>query len=329
MTPSEKVKFISNWIKNYVDNMPTKAGSLVIGISGGIDSSVSSTLSAMTGLKTIVLADKIGGQLQETKGIENMISVVYTEGPQLSSQLESHMKQYPIKTLENRRVNSISSDAVKTISLDSGEVIETKSVIIASGAKWRQLGVPGELDYIGSGVAYCPHCDGPFYKGQETIVVGGGNSGIEAAIDLAGICKSVTVIEYSKELKADQVLIDKANSLSNVTIITNAATQEIIGDGSKANGLRYEDRDSGEAFTIDAKGIFVQIGLSPNSSFVRDLVKTNAYGEIEVDTHARTSIPGIYAAGDVTTIPYKQIIVSMGHGSTAGLAAFEDLALRA
>lgn len=296
----------------------------VVVIGGGPAGTSAAIYSVRKGLKTAIIADKIGGQVNETKGIENLISVVYTEGPQLSAQLNQHLASYPVRILENRRVKSVSKDAKKRIDLESGGYLTAQSVIVTTGAKWRELNVPGEKKYMGKGVAYCPHCDGPFYKGKKVAVVGGGNSGVEAAIDLAGVVKEVVLIEYNDELKADQVLVDKLRSLANVEIITSARTELIDGDEKKVTGLKYLDRktDTQQLLTLD--GVFVQIGLVPNSQFLKDTVETTKFGEIVVDGKGRTSIQGIYAAGDVTTTPYKQIVIAMGEGAKAALAAFED-----
>lgn len=296
----------------------------VVVIGGGPAGTSAAIYSVRKGLKTAIIADKIGGQVNETKGIENLISVVYTEGPQLSAQLNQHLTSYPVRILENRRVKSVSKDTKKRIDLESGEYLTAQSVIVTTGAKWRELNVPGEKKYMGKGVAYCPHCDGPFYKGKKVAVVGGGNSGVEAAIDLAGVVKEVVLIEYNDELKADQVLVDKLRSLTNVEIITSARTEIIEGDEKKVTGLKYLDRktDSQQLLTLD--GVFVQIGLVPNSQFLKETVETTKFGEIVVDPKGRTSVKGIYAAGDVTTTPYKQIVIAMGEGAKAALAAFED-----
>jgi len=296
----------------------------VVIVGGGPAGASAAIYSARKGLKTAIIADRFGGQLQDTKGIENLISVPYTEGPQLAANLAKHMSDYDIQLLEHRRVASIENGPVKTLVLSSKEKLQTKSLIIATGAKWRELGVNGEKEYLGRGVAFCPHCDGPYYKGKDIAVVGGGNSGVEAAIDLAGIVKSITLLEFSNELKADQVLVDKLSSLSNVKIIKNARTSQVLGNGDKVTGLEYEDRTTEELKQIQLDGIFVQIGLIPNSGFLNQLVEINRYGEIVIDEKCRTNVPGIYAAGDVTTVPYKQIVVAMSEGSKAALAAFED-----
>lgn len=300
----------------------------VVVVGGGPGGASAAIYSARKGLKTAIISEKIGGQVQDTKGIENLISVKYTEGPQLAAQLAMHIKDYPIELLEHRRVKTVNTGEVKKLELDSGEYLETKSLIVATGAKWRELGIPGEKEYLGRGVAFCPHCDGPYFKGKDIAVIGGGNSGVEAAIDLAGIVKSVTVFEFMPTLKADKVLVDKLESLPNVKILKNARTNRVIGDNGKVTGLEYEDRTSGELRNIELEGIFVQIGLVPNSAFIKDVVETNRFGEIVVDEKCRTNVPGIYAAGDVTTVPYKQIIIAMGEGAKAGLSSFEDIMLK-
>ena len=304
---------------------PVDLGAFDVAVIGGGPAGVSSAIySARKGLRTVIITDRLGGQLQDTKGIENMISVPYTEGPQLTADLQKHMEAYEIELLEHRRVEKVEPGAPVALALDSGEKLTARSLIIATGAKWRELGVDGEKAYLGRGVAFCPHCDGPYYKGKDIAVIGGGNSGVEAAIDLSGIVKSVTVVEFMPELKADAVLQDKLSSLGNVKVITNAKTTEILGDEGRVTALQYEDRDSGERHTLELDGVFVQIGLVPNSAFLKGVVDMNQYGEILVDEKGRTSQKHIYAAGDVTTTPYKQIVVALGEGAKAGLAAFED-----
>ncbi len=303
----------------------TDLGQFDIAVIGGGPAGASAAIySARKGLKTVLIADKMGGQVQETKGIENLVSVVYTEGPRLAAQLQEHILSYPVQLLEHRRVKSISKEKLNHILLESGEFLTSKSVIIATGAKWRELGIPGEKEYLGRGVAFCPHCDGPFYKGKKIAVVGGGNSGVEAAIDLAGIANEVILIEFGDSLRADQILVDKLKSLANTSIITSARSKAISGDGKKVNRLIYEDRKSGNDISVDLDGIFVQIGLLPNTQFLKDTVELTKTGEIIVDPKGRTSAPGIYAAGDVTTTPYKQIIIAMGDGAKVALSAFED-----
>jgi len=298
----------------------------VVVIGAGPAGASAAIYTARKGMKTAILAERIGGQVQDTKGIENLISVPYIEGPELSDHLAKHMSEYEIKVLDNRRVEKLEGEKGGfDIRLNSSEMLKAKTVIVATGAKWRELNIPGEKEYVGRGVAFCPHCDGPYYKGKDIVVVGGGNSGVEAAIDLAGIVKSVTVVEFAEELKADQVLIKKLNSLDNTEIIKNTKTNRIIGDGDKVIAMELENRSSGEVNKLSINGIFVQIGLIPNSSFIKDVVKTNRFGEIIIDEKCKTSLDGIYAAGDVTTVPYKQIIISMGEGAKAGLKVFEDL----
>lgn len=304
---------------------PLQHGEFDVAVIGGGPAGVSAAIySARKGLKTALLAERIGGQVQETKGIENLISVPYTEGPQLSAELDKHLKVYPITILEHRRVQKIEDGALKTLHLAGAEQVQARSVIIATGARWRELGVPGEKEYIGRGVAFCPHCDGPYYKNKAVAVVGGGNSGVEAAIDLSGICSQVILLEFQDELKADAVLVQKLKTLSNVKIITQAKTEKILGDGQKVYAMRYVDRVSGTSHELPLDGVFVQIGLSPNSASFKDLLQTNRHGEIIVDQHGRTSVSGIYAAGDVTTTPYKQIVIAMGEGAKVALSAFED-----
>jgi len=298
----------------------------VVVIGGGPAGVSAAIYTARKGMKTAVLAERIGGQVQDTKGIENLISVPYIEGPELSSQLAKHMSEYDIDILENRRVDSVEEkEGIYNLSLSSPESLSAKSIVIATGAKWRELNIPGEKEYIGRGVAFCPHCDGPYYKGKDIAVIGGGNSGVEAAIDLAGIVKSVTIIEFANELKADEVLVKKLNSLKNTTIIKNAKSNQVLGDGNKVTGIEIENRESGEVTKLELEGVFVQIGLVPNTSFLKGLVELNKYGEVVIDEKCRTSTKGIYAAGDVTTVPYKQIIISMGEGAKAGLTVFEDV----
>ena len=294
-------------------------------IGGGPAGVASAIYSARKGLKVTVVAESFGGQVKDTMGIENLISVPKTTGPELVGNLMEHVNDYDITLKEHVRVENIEKGNVKTITLSSGEQIRTRSLVVATGARWRELGVPGERENVGNGVAYCPHCDGPFFKGKDVAVIGGGNSGIEAALDLAGIVKSVTVFEFMPTLKADQVLIDQAEKRDNITIIKNAATRQILAENGKVNAIEYQDRSTNEEHTLDLAGVFVQIGLVPNSQFMKDVVEMTPYGEIVVDTKCQTSEAGIFAAGDVTTVPYKQIVISMGEGAKASLAAFEYL----
>jgi alkyl hydroperoxide reductase subunit F len=297
----------------------------VVVLGGGPAGSSAAIYSARKGLKTALVAQKLGGQVEETVGIENLISVPYTEGRRLAADLEKHLRAYAIDLLDNRKVEQILDQGKqKEVRLQGGEVLLADALIIATGAKWRELGVPGEKDYLGRGVAFCPHCDGPFYKGKRVAVVGGGNSGVEAGIDLAGICSHVTLLEFAEQLKADEVLVRNLKSLPNVTVTTNARTTEVVGNGQTVTALRYQDRTSEKLHEIALDGVFVQIGLVPNSALARDLVATNRMGEIVIDERCRTNKPGIYAAGDVSSVPFKQIVIAMGEGAKAALTAFED-----
>ncbi len=300
-------------------------GHFDIAVLGGGPAGISAAIYAVRkGLKTALIAEKIGGQVTETKGIENLISQIYTEGPELTDQLDKHLRSYPVEVFEHRKIAEVSAGKSKKIGLSNGEFLSCNSLIVATGAKWRELGIPGEKEYLGRGVAFCPHCDGPFYKNKKVAVIGGGNSGVEAAIDLSGICSEVVLLEYADSLKADTILINKLESIKNIQVITSAKTTLIEGDGSHVTQMTYEDRKSENVKTIELDGIFVQIGLIPNSSMVKNIVDTTSFGEIIIDEKCRTSVPGIYAAGDVSTTPYKQIIISMGEGAKASLAAFED-----
>ena len=301
-------------------------------IGAGPSGSAAAIYSARKGLRVAVVAEKLGGQVAETKGIENLISVKYTEGPALVAQLNQHIGAYPIKIFEHRRVNHIDPSwdegESKQIFLEGGEYINTQAIIIATGAKWRELNVPGEKEYLGRGVAFCPHCDGPYYKNKVIAVVGGGNSGVEAAIDLAGIVKEVTVIEFNEQLKADKVLTDKLYSLKNVKVISNAKIDRVLGDEQRVNGLQFNDRKTNELKTLTLDGIFVQIGLLPNTQFLKGVLELSPFGEIVIDAKGRTSVKNIYASGDVTTIPFKQIVIAIGEGAKAALTAFEDQMLK-
>jgi len=283
---------------------------------------------ARKGLNVTMIADRIGGQVKDTVGIENLISTPKTTGTELTGNMQAHLNDYDITIKEFLRVDKIEkgypeSNTPKKLHLSSGEVIESKTVIIATGAKWRELGIPGEKENIGSGVAYCPHCDGPFFKGKDVAVVGGGNSGIEAALDLAGMVNHVTVFEFLPELKADKVLVEKAQAHEKITIIKNVATKEVIAENGKVIALAYEDRATGEMKQQNLSGIFVQIGLLPNSDFLQGVVETTQHGEVIIDEKCHTTEPGIFAAGDVSTVPYKQIVIAMGEGAKASLSAFD------
>jgi len=297
----------------------------VVIIGGGPAGISAAVYSASKGLKVTVVAETIGGQVKDTMGIENLISVSSTTGPKLTGDLLNHMNDYEVTLKEHLRVAGIATGDVKAITLSSGEIIETKTIIIATGARWRELGVPGEKENIGNGVAYCPHCDGPFFKGKDVAVIGGGNSGIEAALDLAGIVKSVTVFEFLPELKADKILVDQAKLRDNISLNTNVASQAIIATNGKVSAIEYQDRETEQLHQQALDGVFVQIGLIPNSQFVKDVVELTPYGEVVIDEHGQTSEPGIFACGDVTTVPYKQIVISMGEGAKASLSAADYL----
>jgi len=298
----------------------------VLVVGGGPAGASAAIYAARKGIRTGVVAERFGGQVMDTVGIENFISVPYTEGPKLVANLEQHVKDYAVDIVTEQKAASLQQGDYIEIGLESGATLKTRSVILATGARWKEMKVPGEQEYRGKGVAYCPHCDGPLFKGKKVAVIGGGNSGIEAAIDLAGIVESVTVLEFGDTLKADQVLQAKARSMKNVEIITNALTTEVRGDGQKAVGLNYTDRTSGESKQLDVAGIFVQIGLVPNTEWLKNSdVDLSRFGEIEIDNRGATNLPGVFAAGDATTVPYKQIIIAMGAGSTAALSAFDHL----
>lgn len=297
----------------------------VLVIGGGPAGASAAIYSARKGIRTGVVAERFGGQVLDTLGIENFISVKETEGPKLVAALEQHVKSYDVDIMNLQRAAVLIPGEVIEIKLDSGASLKTKSVVIATGARWRELNVPGEREYRNQGVAYCPHCDGPLFKGKRVAVVGGGNSGVEAAIDLAGIVDHVTLVEFDTALRADAVLQRKLYSLPNVTIITSAQTTEVLGNGSRVNAMRYTDRTTGASHLIALEGIFVQIGLLPNTDWLKGTVALSEHGEIEVDARGQTSLPGVFAAGDVTTVPYKQIIIAMGEGSKAALGAFDHL----
>ena len=297
----------------------------VVVIGGGPAGVSSAIYAARKGLNVSIVSEKFGGQLTETVGIENFISNPYTTGKELTSNLFNHAKEYDIILKEHVQVEKIGGEDIKSITLSSGEKMESRSVIIATGAKWRNLNIPGEKEYLGKGVAYCPHCDGPFFKGKDVVVVGAGNSGLEAALDLSNIAKTVTVLEFLPFSKADKILRDKARDTKNIEIILNVETQKILGDNKKVTGIRYIDKSTQDVYTSNVSAIFIQIGLIPNSHFVKNLLDLNKYGEIITNDRCETSVKGIFAGGDVSSIPHKQIIVSMGHGATAALSASEYL----
>jgi alkyl hydroperoxide reductase subunit F len=297
----------------------------VLVVGGGPAGAAAAIYAARKGIRTGVVAERFGGQVMDTMAIENFISVKETEGPKLVANLEQHVLDYDVDLVNTQKAKKLTKNELVEIELENGAVLKSKSVILATGARWREMNVPGEKEYRGKGVAYCPHCDGPLFKGKKVSVIGGGNSGIEAAIDLAGIVEHVTVLEFGATLRADEVLVRKANSMKNITIIKEAMTTEVLGDGQRVIGLNYTDRKTGEQHLLDVAGIFVQIGLVPNTEWLKDSIELSERGEIVIDTRGQTSIPGVFAAGDVTTVPYKQIIIAMGAGATAALGAFDHL----
>ena len=301
----------------------------VLVVGGGPAGAAAAVYAARKGIRTGVVAERMGGQTNDTMGIENFVSVLETDGPKLSAALEAHVKAYDVDVMNLQRVRRLipaeTEGGYVGVELDNGARLQSRSVILTTGARWRNVNVPGEQAYKNKGVAYCPHCDGPLFKGKRTAVIGGGNSGVEAAIDLAGIVQHVTLIEFADQLKADAVLVSKLKSLPNVSIHLNAQTTEITGDGSKVNGIRYKDRVSGTEHHIELEGVFVQIGLVPNTEFLKGTVELSPFGEIVIDAKCHTSLPGVFAAGDVTTVPYKQIIIAAGEGSKAALSAFDYL----
>jgi len=300
----------------------------VLVVGGGPAGSAAAIYAARKGIRTGVLAERFGGQVLDTLAIENFVSVSRTEGPKLGMALEQHVKDYDVDVLNLQRAHKLvpaQNGGLAEVHLDSGAVLKSRAVILATGARWREMGVPGEAQYKNRGVAFCPHCDGPLFKGKRVAVIGGGNSGVEAAIDLAGIVSHVTLLEFADSLRADAVLQAKLASLPNVAIIKSAQTREVLGDGQKVTGLVYRDRASDGDHTLELEGIFVQIGLLPNTEWLKDTLALSPRGEIEVDARGQTSAPGIFAAGDATTVPFKQIIIAMGEGAKASLGAFDYL----
>jgi alkyl hydroperoxide reductase subunit F len=296
----------------------------VLVIGGGPAGASAAIYAARKGIRTGIVADRFGGQILDTLGIENFISVKYTEGSKLAASLEEHVKVYDVDIMASQRAKRLEKNEFVEVELENGAVLKSKTVILSTGARWRNVNVPGEEEFKNKGVAYCPHCDGPLFAGKDVAVIGGGNSGIEAAIDLAGIAKHVTVLEFAPGLKADSVLQDRLFSLSNVTVVKNAQTKEITGS-DKVNGITYIDRESGEEHHLELQGVFVQIGLVPNTDWLEGTVERTRTGEIIVDNRGTTTLPGVFAAGDCTNSPYKQIIISMGAGANAALGAFDYL----
>ncbi|MDM5237371.1 alkyl hydroperoxide reductase subunit F [Bacillus cereus] len=295
----------------------------VLVVGGGPAGASAAIYAARKGIRTGIVAERFGGQVMDTMGIENFISVKRTEGPKLVASLEEHVKEYDIDVMNLQRAKRLEKKELIEVELENGAILKSKSVIVSTGARWRNVGVPGEAEFKNKGVAYCPHCDGPLFIGKDVAVIGGGNSGIEAAIDLAGIVKHVTVLEFMPELKADAVLQERLNSLSNVTVLKNVQTKEITGT-DKVNGISYIDRETEEVHHVELQGVFVQIGLVPNTDWLGETVE-RARGEIVTDKHGATNVPGVFAAGDCTNNPYKQIIISMGSGANAALGAFDYL----
>ena len=301
----------------------------VLIVGGGPAGAAAAVYAARKGIRVGVAAERFGGQTNDTMAIENYISVLETDGPKFAAALESQVRQYGVDIMNLQRAAQIipatQAGGLVQVQMENGATLKAKTVILSTGARWRNVNVPGETEYKNKGVAYCPHCDGPLFKGKRTAVIGGGNSGIEAAIDLAGIVEHVTVVEFADQLKADAVLVKKLNSLPNVTVHTNAQTTEITGDGSKVNGLRYKDRATGTEHHVALAGVFVQIGLVPNTEFLKGTVELSKFGEIVVDAKGHTNVPGVFAAGDCTTVPYKQIVIAAGEGAKAALSAFDHL----
>ncbi|ASB91492.1 alkyl hydroperoxide reductase subunit F [Bacillus sonorensis] len=296
----------------------------VLVVGGGPAGASAAIYAARKGIRTGIVAERFGGQVLDTMSIENFISVKRTEGPKLAASLEEHVKDYDIDVMNLQRAKGLEKKDLFELELENGAVLKSKTVILSTGARWRNIGVPGEQEFKNKGVAYCPHCDGPLFEGKDVAVIGGGNSGIEAAIDLAGIVNHVTVLEFAPELKADEVLQKRLYSLPNVTVVKNAQTKEITGD-ENVNGITYVDRETGEEKHVELQGVFVQIGLVPNTEWLPETVERNRIGEIAVDKRGETTIPGLFAAGDCTDSPYNQIIISMGSGANAALGAFDYL----
>ena len=311
------------------EKMSAKEAFDVLVVGGGPAGAAAAIYAARKGIRTAIAAERFGGQVLDTMAIENFISVKETEGPKLVRALEEHVKEYEVDVMNLQRASALvpasSEGGLHEVKFENGASLKAKTVILSTGARWREMGVPGEQEYKAKGVCFCPHCDGPLFKGKRVAVIGGGNSGVEAAIDLAGIVAHVTLLEFADTLRADAVLQKKLGSLPNVTVIKSAQTTEVKGDGQKVNGLVYKDRTTEELHTVELEGIFVQIGLLPNSDWLKGSVELNRFGEIIVDAKGATNIPGVFAAGDVTTVPYKQIVIAMGEGSKASLSAFDHL----
>ncbi|MDR8016235.1 alkyl hydroperoxide reductase subunit F [Ectopseudomonas guguanensis] len=311
------------------EKMSAKEAFDVLVVGGGPAGAAAAIYAARKGIRTAIAAERFGGQVLDTMAIENFISVKETEGPKLVRALEEHVKEYEVDVMNLQRASALvpasSEGGLHEVKFENGASLKAKTVILSTGARWREMGVPGEQEYKAKGVCFCPHCDGPLFKGKRVAVIGGGNSGVEAAIDLAGLVAHVTLLEFADTLRADAVLQKKLFSLPNVTVIKSAQTTEVTGDGQKVNGLVYKDRTTEELHRVELEGIFVQIGLLPNSDWLKGTVELSRFGEIVVDAKGATNIPGVFAAGDVTTVPYKQIVIAMGEGSKASLSAFDHL----
>src|SRR5271168_908325 len=318
-------KLDSGAAQRETQKLSAKAPYDVLVVGGGPAGAAAAIYAARKGIRTGIAAERLGGQLLDTVGIENFISVKETEGHKLASGLEQHVTTYDVDVMNSQRAEGLSVGDLIEVKLNGGARLKARALIIATGARWREIGVPGEREYRNRGMAYCPHCDGPLFKGKRVAVIGGGNSGVEAAIDLAGLVSHVSLIEYDAQLRADAVLKAKLSSLPNVAVITGAETCAVIGDGQRVTGLEYRERSSGEMRDLDVAGVFVQIGLVPNTDWLKGALKLSPRGEVEVDARGRTSVPGVFAAGDCTVVPYKQIVIAMGEGAKASLSAFDHL----
>jgi len=330
MTVEEIVaKLDTNSAAKEAAKIDAKAPYDVLIVGGGPAGAAAGVYAARKGIRTGIAAERFGGQVNDTLAIENYISILETDGPKLSAALEAHAKAYDVEIMNlQKAVQLIPAEqpgGLVQVRMDNGGTLKAKTVILSTGARWRNVNVPGEAEYKNKGVAYCPHCAGPLFKGKDVAVIGGGNSGVEAAIDLAGVVKHVTLIEFADQLKADAVLVNKLKSLPNVTIHVNAQTTEITGAQGKVNGLKFRDRVSGDERTVPLEGVFVQIGLVPNTEWLRGTVELSKFGEILIDAKGHTNVPGVFAAGDCTTVPYKQIVIAAGAGATAALSAFDHL----
>jgi NADH-dependent peroxiredoxin subunit F len=312
-------------VQREAEKLASKAPYDVLIVGGGPAGAAAAVYAARKGIRTGIASERFGGQVLDTLGIENFVSVKETEGPKFALALEEHVRHYDVDIMNLQRAKALRPGEITEVQLEGGATLKARTVIVTTGARWRTVDVPGEREYRNKGVAYCPHCDGPLFKGKRVAVIGGGNSGVEAAIDLAGIVEHVTLIEFDTQLRADAVLQRKLATLANVTTIVNAQTTEITGRENRVSGLRYNDRASGETGTVDVAGVFVQIGLVPNTEWLRGTVELSRHGEIVVDGRGATSVPGVFAAGDATTVPFKQIIIAAGDGAKAALAAFDYL----